>query len=211
VDLVSQEEQEFSWKGEAAEYFKIDDSNICGVLSGKCEQFNVGLKRYAAQYLPKMKEWNFNILPRYEAVSLANRKPLIVVNLDTQEEKEFTWKGEAAEYFNIQVHNIQNVLTAKGHEQFNVGLKRYAAQYLPKMKEWNFNILPSMKARALKQSKKMYYVDASGKEILFNSRNDAAAATCGLVSVHTQKNAITKSCNSGGNIACKAGYFWHLQ
>ncbi|AGE49920.1 GIY-YIG catalytic domain-containing endonuclease [Paramecium bursaria Chlorella virus Can18-4] len=143
VNLETREELEFGWVGEAAEHFNISEGNIQSVLSKShsSKQFHIGKNRYDVQKFPKTREWNFYLLPKSKEISLRQRKSIVIVNLETREELEFGWIGEAAEYFDIPKHNIKNVLyNYNKYKQFYVKDRRYDVQKSPKTREWDFSI-----------------------------------------------------------------------
>jgi predicted GIY-YIG superfamily endonuclease len=173
VNIDTRFEQSFDWSGEAAMHFEINECNIKDVLIGNSKQFNVKTGeftgRYDAQYRPKTREWDFDILPSIELNAMARSKPIIVMNLDTRIEKKFDQTRDAAAYFLIKQCNIKNVILNPFIHQFTIKngeyMGRYDAQYLPKTREWNFNILPSYEATALALSEAVIAFDEDGKLI----------------------------------------------
>jgi hypothetical protein len=205
----------FTWQGSAAEFLAVHPNRIGLVANPK---FTTNSQLYShkfdayfqIKYAEDTTSFIENMPTPNEKVAVSRRNKIIVVDLDTRIEQEFDCIGDAAKHLKTEEHNINNVLNFNDKcQQFKAGTSRYDVQKLPKTRDWNFNILPTNKLIALANSKKIYYVDADGKEVVFDSRKEASNATCGELSISYQAGFITKSIQSDGQQKCAAGYYWY--
>jgi len=203
----------FSWQGAAADYLKVRPNRISLVVNPKftnqAQLYSKHLKAYfQIRYITDNTPFEENMLTPLEKVSLSKSNSIIVVDLDTREEQYFNSTKDASKHFNIEEYNIVNVLNCRKCRQFNVDKNRYDVQKLPKTRDWDFDILPTSKSISLALSKKVYYINTIGQEVIFNSRKEAAQATRGKYSLQYQSGSITKSIQSNGTTKCPMGFIW---
>ncbi|ABU43582.1 hypothetical protein AR158_C036L [Paramecium bursaria Chlorella virus AR158] len=171
VDIDTRVEMCFASLAEAGKYLNIDVRNIQNMISGKAKQFYVNDKRYDAQYVPKTREWNFDAVYHKSKMN-----KIAVVNLITKHELEFNTLQEVMDHFEVTRSSIAKVLSDKCvNKQFYVEKERYDIQYLPKTREWNFDLLSGNEESAKKKHIKIAVSNIDTGEILeFDSMKDAA-------------------------------------
>jgi len=210
INIDTKEEQEFNCTNDAASYFNAQRHDIANVLSGNCQQFiitiNDEIQRYDAQYIPKTRDWNFDVLLPKEATRLKNSKAVIAFDESDVQIYEFDSITHASQELNISVTNIS---TCALHDTAFAGRTTDGQQLRWEYKD---DILRAQieqnKPRKPIKSKRIYYVDVSGKEVVFLSSRKAANMTHGEYSIEAQRKAIQKSINSNGTIVCKIGHIW---
>jgi predicted GIY-YIG superfamily endonuclease len=142
-----------------------------------------------------------NMPTRYEKMAESKRKKIVVVNLDTHVEEEFDNVELAATAFDILKGNIFNVLFNGECKQFNVkhGIRmgRYDAQYLPKTREFNFDILPGYEART-KASEKAVIAYNEDNVIVYDFVSATKAAEFTMISRSSISGCATHSISHAG-------------
>ncbi|AGE58090.1 GIY-YIG catalytic domain-containing endonuclease [Paramecium bursaria Chlorella virus NW665.2] len=117
-----------------------------------------------------------------------NRKRVCIVNIDTRIETEFDGVDVAASSLDISPFNIHTTIN-RYNKQFNVGNDRYDAQYLPKTRDWDYDIIPTNKAKSLAQEKAIVAYDKNNKIVYdFESALKAEEST-GITSSNIGKSA----------------------
>jgi hypothetical protein len=106
--------------------------------------------------------FEYDMKSQYEKTTEKNRKCVVLVNLDTRVETEFDGVDVAASSLSISQFNIHTTIN-RFNKQFNVGNDRYDAQYVPKSRDWNFDIMPTNKAKSLAQQKALVAYDKNNE------------------------------------------------
>jgi predicted GIY-YIG superfamily endonuclease len=180
-------ETEYDGIDTAALSLNIFRGNIDSVLQNRNNQFTIefGLYkgRYDAQYFPKTREWNVDILPSREIVAIKNRKEIIIINIDTRVETQFYGINKAAEFLGIERTDISKVINGRSNQFYvhdGIYKGRFDAQYFPKTREWNIDVLPRFEASALAKSEAVVAYDEDGNIVYEFVSGKAAQRQLGI-------------------------------
>lgn len=198
----------FLWIGDAANFLGILPS-VAGAVA------NRNIPKQTQTFSPKFNTWFqikhtddttpfvLNMKTKNQKITDNNKKRVVIIDLDTRVEVEFDGVITAASHFGISQYNIHTTISRQ-IKQFNVGNTRYDAQYVPKTREWDFNIVPTNKAKAIAQSKAVVAFDIHDNLVYsFNSAKDAADF------IKIDNSTIGKSANHHSLLA--GGLRWEFQ
>lgn len=132
---------------------------------------------FQIKHIEDKTSFKLNMKTPYQLTSDYNRKRLCIVNIDTRIEIEFDGVDVAAMFLGISPFNIHTTIN-RYNKQFNVGNDRYDAQYLPKTRVWDYDIIPTNKAKSLAQEKAIVAYDKNNQIVYdFESASKAEEST----------------------------------
>lgn len=210
VNIITKIEQNFDCADDAASYFGILKINIFKVINREenIKQFTVKtgkhIGRYDAQYVPKTREWDYDILPKNKAQALKKIIPVVAFDEDANLIYDFNSVGEAIKHTGHQqvskciTHKIAFAgRTVDGHQI------RWEYKDEEKRKFYDDNLPRSNK------SERIYFFLPNGEEEIFYSKKEAASKTRGTYALYAQYDAISASLLSNGKKCCKNGNIWY--
>lgn len=138
----------FDWQGAAADFLGVSSECVKAVVGNN----NISKQTYSpifdTYFQLRKKDDNTpfleNMTTPNKHIAEKKRKPIIVFNIETNEEKEFDGIDIAAMYFNIDRSLIKHVLSGRSRH-FSVGMFKYDVQKNPKTRIWNCDILEKNK------------------------------------------------------------------
>jgi hypothetical protein len=157
----------FLWIGEAAKFLGILDVCVGSTANPnqpeKTQTFSpIFDSWFQIKHVDDNEPFEYDMKSQYEKTTEKNRKCVVLVNLDTRVETEFDGVDVAASSLSISQFNIHTTIN-RFNKQFNVGNDRYDAQYVPKSRDWNFDIMPTNKAKSLAQQKALVAYDKNNE------------------------------------------------